>query len=109
MTSFNFDLNAYTNKCKSSFIDNTSDKTKELWTPLPDNINCICGKYISKHNIAGHLKDNCHKLDTLAEQPTLNSITPNTLNVTSNFDAFKSITCICGKDVLNCTLNDHLQ
>jgi len=91
MTSFKFDLDVFSNKCKSSFIQNTSDKTKALWSPLPDNINCTCGKYVSKHNIARHLKTICY---ILVEQLTLNTITPNTLNVTSNFDAFKSITCI---------------
>jgi len=109
MTSFKFDLDGFSNKYKISFINNTSDKSKSLWTPLPDNINCICGKYVSKHNIARHLKDNCHKLYILLEQPSLNTITLNTLNVKSDFDAFKLINCICGKNVLNCRLNDHLQ
>jgi len=61
MTSFKFDLDGFSNKCKSSFKNNTSDKSKSLWTPLADGVNCICGKYISKLNIARHLKDNCHK------------------------------------------------
>jgi len=106
MTSFKFDLDAFTNKCKSSFINNTSDKTNALWTPLADGLNCTCGKYISIHNIIEHLKTVCH---TPVKQPTLNTTTSNTLNVKSDFDAFKSITCICGKNLLNCGLNDHLQ
>jgi len=87
-----FDLNAYTSKCKSSFINNTSDKTNALWFTLPDNINCICGKYITKHNISRHLKYNCHKLNTQVERSNLNIIAANTLNIKSDFDAFKSIT-----------------
>jgi len=106
MSSFKFDRDGFTNKCKSSFINTTSDKTKSLWSPLQDNINCTCGKKISKTNISKHLKVCCHKP---VEQPTLNTKTSNTLNVKSDFDAFKSITCICGKIELNRRLNNHLN
>jgi len=48
MTTFKFDLESFSIKCRNSFLKDKSDKSNALWSPISDVINCTCGKIIKK-------------------------------------------------------------
>jgi len=61
MATFKFNLISFSNKCRNSFLNNTSNKSNALWAPTSDVINCTCGRIISKKHLNNHLLRDVHK------------------------------------------------
>jgi len=99
MTTFKFDLESFSIKCRDSFLKDKSDKSNALWSPIPDVINCTSGKIIIQRYIKDHLTSEFHKLyatsepiisnklDTIIFEPTI-SINYETFNKCNTCNAY---------------------
>jgi len=87
MTTFKFDLASFSNKCRDSFLSNTSDKSNALWLPTPNVINCTCGRFITKKHISDHLSRDIHK-KFATSNPIINNTPINNSIIYINYEKF---------------------